>query len=60
MRVGMALKAHLGDRGMELWDAWSGQSEQYDRKGLKTWNSFRGGGVTVATIFHLAREHGRA
>jgi hypothetical protein len=61
VQIGMALKAHFGDSGLELWDAWSRQSEHYDRKGLeRTWNSFRGSGVTAATIFHLAREHGRA
>jgi hypothetical protein len=61
VQIGMALKAHFGDSGLELWDAWSRQSEHYDRKGLeRTWRSFRRSGVTIATVFHYAREYRRA
>ena len=61
VQIGMALKAHFGDSGLELWDAWSRQSQHYDRKGLeRVWRSFRRGGVTIATVFHHAREHCRA
>ena len=61
VQIGMALKAHFGDGGLELWDAWSRQSEHYDRRGLeRAWRSFRRGGVTIATVFHYAREYHRA
>ena len=61
VQIGMALKAHFGDSGLELWDAWSRQSQHYERKGLeRVWRSFRRGGVTIATVFHYAREHCRA
>jgi hypothetical protein len=60
VRIGMALRSEYGADGLELWDAWSRQSEHYGRKGLeRVWKSFRGNGVTVATIFYLATEHGR-
>jgi hypothetical protein len=61
VQIGMALKAHLGDGGLELWDAWSRRSERYDRKGLeRTWRSFRRGGVSIATVFHYAKEYHHA
>ena len=61
VQIGMALNAHFGDSGLELWDAWSRQSQHYDRKGLeRVWRSFRRGGVTIATVFHYARERRRA
>jgi Primase C terminal 2 (PriCT-2)/RepB DNA-primase from phage plasmid len=61
VQIGMALRAHFGDSGLELWDAWSRQSQHYDRNGLeRVWRSFRRSGVTIATVFHYAREHCRA
>ncbi len=29
MRIGMAIKAGLGEEGFELWDAWSRGSDRY-------------------------------
>jgi hypothetical protein len=59
-RVGAALKSHFGDVGRGLWDSWSASSEKYDpRTQERIWKSFRRSGVTIATIFHLAREHSR-
>ena len=60
--IGMALKSHFGDkRGLALWDKFS-RGEHYDRKGLeRRWKSFKGSGVTIATIFHLSgRGNARA
>ena len=57
LRVGMALRGHFGDVGRTIWDEWSTTSQKYDpRTQERVWKSFRGGGVTIATIFHLARE----
>lgn len=61
LRVGMALRSHFGDAGRALWDAWSATSRKYDPKAQdRTWRSFRRDGVTVATIFRLAKGHGNA
>lgn len=61
VQIGMGLKAHFGEGGLELWDAWSRRSKHYDRRGLeRAWRSFRRSGVTIATVFHQAREHRRA
>jgi hypothetical protein len=53
IKVGMALKS--GGYPCSVWDDWSAQSPKYrpgdcDRK----WRSFKGSGVGVGSIFHLA------
>lgn len=57
-RVGMACKA----AGLDFadWDAWSQQGASYRAADARdTWRSIRAdGGVTAATLFHVAREHG--
>lgn len=61
-RVGMAIKSEYPDgTGFDLFDSWSASDpERYDRKAVQsTWRSIKpGGGVTVATLLHLAKEHG--
>lgn len=61
-RVGMAIKSEYPDGiGFDLFDAWSaGDPDRYDRKAVQsTWRSIKaGGGVSVATLLHLAKEHG--
>jgi putative DNA primase/helicase len=55
MRIGMALRSHYGDAGRAIWDEWSTTSEKFDPKTQeRVWRSFRGSGVSVGTIFHLA------
>jgi hypothetical protein len=60
VRVGMALKSALGDAGFELWDKWSSGSPKYPgrRETEAKWRSFSGQGVTVGTLFHIAKLHG--
>lgn len=61
-RVGMAIKSEYPDgTGFDLFDAWSASDgDRYDRKAVQsTWRSIKaGGGVAVATLLHLAKEHG--
>lgn len=61
-RVGMAIKSEYPDgTGFDLFDAWSASDgDRYDRKAVQsTWRSIKaGGGVTAATLLHLAKEHG--
>ena len=61
-RVGMAIKSEYPDGiGFDLFDAWSaGDPDRYDRKAVQsTWRSIKaGGGVSVATLLHLAKEYG--
>lgn len=61
-RVAMAIKSDLpGDDGLTLFDEWSqGYPEKY-RKGdtRSTWRSVTpAGGVTIATLFYIAKQHG--
>lgn len=61
-RVAMAIKSEYPDgTGFELFDSWSASDQdRYDRKAVQsTWRSIKaGGGVAVATLLHLAKEHG--
>jgi hypothetical protein len=60
VRVGMALKSHLGESGFAEWRDWSMSSSKWDeRDGRKVWRSLKPeGGVTVATLYGLAQDHG--
>ena len=61
-RVGMAIKAAGFDdaTAQALWDDWSRRGESYKPADARdAWRSFKtGGGVTVATLFKLAKDHG--
>jgi Primase C terminal 2 (PriCT-2) len=64
LTIGMALY-DLGDDGLELWEEWSKQSTKYDTMGPNScaakWETFKAAGsrgVTLATLFHHARQAG--
>jgi putative DNA primase/helicase len=59
LRVGMALQAELGDAGFAYWDQWSQSADSYNSKACESaWRSFHGDGITVGTLYHLAKQHG--
>ena len=59
VQMGMAVKDELGDGGFDLWDDWSKSSGAYNESDARSvWRSFNGGGVTVASLFKKAAEHG--
>ncbi|WP_152051809.1 bifunctional DNA primase/polymerase [Tautonia marina] len=59
IRMGMALRQHLGDRGMALWDQWSSTSSKYDAREIpKRWRSFNRADITIASLFYTAMDHG--
>jgi hypothetical protein len=60
LRMMMATKNGLGDGGDAVFDAWARQSTKYNEAGqVKYWRSIKAeGGVTVATLFYEARNHG--
>lgn len=60
VRVGMAVKSYLGDEGWSIWNDWSQTSEKYNpRDARDVWRSISdNGGITVGTLFKLARDHG--
>lgn len=56
-RVGAALKSRFGESGRALWDEWSAKSAKFDEKTqARVWRSFRGHGVSIASIFHFAKK----
>jgi hypothetical protein len=63
VKVGMAIhSAFPGADGFSIWDQWSQRSPKYqkNRPGemRRKWSGFRPGEVTLATLFHLAKENG--
>ena len=62
VEVGMALKSELGEAGFALWDGWSRQSDRYKAADARAvWRSVKAnGGITIGTVYHLAKEHGWA
>lgn len=59
LKVGMALHSEFGDDGFSLWDDWSQSADSYREKDARAvWRSFKGGGVGIGTLIHLARENG--
>ena len=58
--VGMALHSTGEAWARDLWDKWSQSSAKYDAAMQEQkWGSFTpNGGVTLATIFFLAKQHG--
>lgn len=60
-RVAMAIKSEFPDStGRDLFTDWSGTADNFDAKATAaTWRSVKaGGGVTIGTLLHLAKEHG--
>ena len=60
VRMGMAVRSHLGDSGRDIWMAWSATSERFDERAAKaTWRSFAGGGrVGIGSLVYEARRRG--
>jgi len=58
--VACAIKSEFGDGGLDLFDAWSQGGGSYKASQVKsTWRSVKaGGGTTIATLFHFAKEGG--
>lgn len=59
-RIGMALKAELGEGGKSLFHDWSRTGDGYNEKDCEaTWRSIRqGGGVNIATLIWEAQQAG--
>ncbi|WP_216092373.1 PriCT-2 domain-containing protein, partial [Burkholderia sola] len=58
-QVGMALKAEFGEEGFALWSEWSQGAQNYNGKDARdVWKSFKGGKITINTLFHLAKQGG--
>lgn len=60
VRIGQAIQDEFGEAGFHLWDDWSRTGDNYNEQAARdVWRSFgQGGGITIASLFHLARENG--
>lgn len=58
-RMGMAVKAELGEPGFDLWDEWSQGADNYRPADARdVWKSIHVGQVTMASLIHEAKAHG--
>lgn len=58
LRVGMALRS-VDDGLLSAWVEWSRACSNFDEaECLAKWQSFKGSGVTLGTLYHLARQDG--
>lgn len=60
IKCGMGIKTEFDDEGFDVWDRWSANAGNYSaRAAAIAWKSFNAsGGVSIGTVFHLARQHG--
>ena len=60
LRMGMAIKAELGEHGFDTWDAWGQTADNYNATDSKTvWRSIRPDGkVGIGSLFHEAKQRG--
>lgn len=59
VQVGMALQSHFGDAARDLWMDWSRQADSFRELDARAvWKSFHGTGVTIASLFHEAKQNG--
>jgi len=59
IKIGMAVKDEFGDRGYSIFDEWSSTAYNYDPKAVRhVWRSFKGRGISIATLIQLSKKSG--
>lgn len=57
--MAMAVKSELGDGGFDIWNDWSQTASNYNAQAARAvWRSCKGTGITVASLFHEAKQLG--
>lgn len=57
--MGMALQSQFGDAAHDVWMDWSRGADSFREQDARAvWKSFRGTGVSIATLFHEAKQNG--
>ena len=58
IKIGLGLKASLGDSGLDLWVSWSARSiKNNPSTTLRKWQSFHPREVSAGSIFYLLRGY---
>lgn len=58
-KVGMAIESELGQDGFDVFDDWSSGGKTYNARGtLSSWKSFKGSGVTIGSLYYIAKGYG--
>ena len=59
VQIGMALQSEFGDAARDIWLDWSRQADSFKELDARSvWRSFRGTGVSIASLYHEARQNG--
>ena len=59
VRMGMALRYEFGDNAQDIWMDWSRQAESFRESDARAvWRSFKGQGVSIASLYHEAKQNG--
>jgi putative DNA primase/helicase len=57
--IGMAIQSEFGDAGREMWLDWSRQADSFRELDARAvWKSFKGRGVSIASLYHEAKQNG--
>jgi len=57
--MGMALQSEFGDAARDMWMDWSRQADSFRESDARAvWKSFRGTGVSIASLYHQAMQNG--
>lgn len=59
VEMGMALQAQFGDVARDIWMDWSRQADSFKEQDARAvWKSFRGAGISIASLYHEAKQNG--
>lgn len=57
--MGMALQSEHGDMARDTWMDWSRGADSFKEQDARAvWKSFKGAGVSIASLFHEAKQNG--
>lgn len=57
--MGMALQSEFGDAAKDIWLDWSRGADSFRELDARSvWRSFRGTGVSIASLYHEAKQNG--
>lgn len=57
--IGMALQSEYGDAARETWTDWSRGADSFNEVSARSvWRSFKGSGISIASLFHEAKQNG--